>query len=407
MNKNKYDVIIVGAGYCGSVLSYYLKKNLNVLIIENNKSILKKFLLTGKGYSNITNTLPTKEFLSNIIDNDKFLYSSITKYNSKNVLEWCDELKIRYQEKTSNRIHLTDSNEKFRTYLFDHLQKYPNLSFKFKTKIKSISKQEDFFKVKDNEGNIYEAKYVVLSTGGLSFVKNDIFGSGYRIASSLDHTIKPTYAIGVGLNLNNKLFNNLQGVSATDVTISVLNSEGKIIVKETGNLMFTHFGLGGPVIRRVSGLVSKHLLSNPKVKIVISFMDEKEIMSQLRKNKKFSNCFSTISKKLLFELFDKYDLNKEIDLGNISNLQIENIVKALSKNEIEINSTQDIRLAINTGGGVNTKEISPNSFESKNCKDLYIIGEILDINPKSNGFNLTCCYSMARVCADAINKIND
>ncbi|MGL4950761.1 MAG: FAD-dependent oxidoreductase, partial [Mycoplasma sp.] len=126
MTNNIYDVIIIGGGYSGCVLAYYLNKEKKVLVVENNKSILKKFLISGKGYSNIANTLPKDEFIKNIIDNNKFLYSAISKYSYRDILSWCDELNIKYEEKTKHRIHLIDSNEKFRTYLLNEFEKFPN-----------------------------------------------------------------------------------------------------------------------------------------------------------------------------------------------------------------------------------------------------------------------------------------
>ncbi|MGL4948386.1 MAG: aminoacetone oxidase family FAD-binding enzyme [Mycoplasma sp.] len=404
MNKTIHDVIIIGGGYSGSVLTYYLDENLSILMLENNKSILKKFLLTGKGYSNITNTLPNKEFLENVIGNKKFLYPTITKYNSTNILEWCDSLKIKYFEKTNNRIHLIDSNEKFRTILCEKLESKKNLEMKFNVNVSDIRKEGDHYQVFDSNGNTYYAKKVVMASGGLSFIKSDIFGSGYKIASKLNHRIEKTYPIGVGIVMNEDIFYGLQGTSVTDTTIKVLDNNNKVITQETGNLMVTHFGIGGPVVRRISGFISKYLLENKSVKINISFMEPERINAELNAKSRFFDCFRNFSKKMLFNIFEKHNLNHDLDLGNLSNKQRSDIIDCLTNNTFTINKTDKIQVAISTGGGVSLKEINPNSFESKNYRDLYFIGEILDLNLKSNGFNLTMCYATARMCADNINN---
>ncbi|MGL4950939.1 MAG: aminoacetone oxidase family FAD-binding enzyme, partial [Mycoplasma sp.] len=322
----------------------------------------------------------------------------------RDILSWCDELNIKYEEKTKHRIHLIDSNEKFRTYLLNEFEKFPNLEFKFETNVKQVSYENEIYSIKDKSGQIYKSKKLVFATGGLSYIRDEIFGSGYKLASSFNHTIANTYPIGVGLILKSEWLDIMQGVSASDVKVSVYDRNENLIVEEKGNLMFTHFGLGGPVIRRVSGLISKHLMNNQSVKINLSFMEENEILKELSRNKRFFHCFKDVSKKLLFELFDKEDMNHDIDLGNISKVQKSLIIKCLTNNEFIINNTQQIQLAINTGGGIKLNEITPNSFESKNYKGLYFIGEILDVNPKSNGFNLTSYYMMARCCADHINN---
>lgn len=401
-----YDVIIVGAGFSGCITAKYLDRNLSVLMIDQNNLILKKFLMTGKGYSNITNTLEINKFMSNIIDNNKFSYSSLTKYNSKNILEMCDEMKIRYFEKTPNRIHLLDSNEKFKEIFFNELVNKENLDLKFNTKVTSITYDIDHFVVTSRNVETYYAKSVVIGTGGMSFGKfTGSDGYGYVLAQQFKHTIKTIYPIGVGIDVDDEELIKLQACTMSNVCATVYDQNNKILCSETSELIFTHYGLGGPVIRRVSGYVSKQLTKYSSVKISICFFNEKIITDELKKYRYLNQCFKMANKKVISYLLDKIKININAETSNLTKQQINSVINILSNFELNIKKTRSIAEATNTGGGINLKEINPSTFMSKIQQNLYFIGEVIDLNPRTNGFNLTICYSSARVVADQLNNI--
>lgn len=399
-----YDVIIIGAGFSGCITAKYLDNNLSVMMVDQNNLILKKFLMTGKGYSNITNTLGINDFLNNIIDNNKFLYSSLSKYNSKNILEMCDDMKIRYFEKTPNRIHLLDSNEKFKEIFLNELIAKPNLDLKFNIKITSITHNIDHFVVTNRNIETYYAKNVVIATGGMSFGKfTGSDGYGYVLAQQFKHTIKPIYPIGVGIDVNDQQLLNLQASTMSNVCVTVYDQNNKPFHTETSELIFTHYGLGGPVIRRVSGYVSKQLIKYSNVKIIICFFDQKVILEELKKYRYLNQCFRMANKKVMAYLFDKIKININSETSNLTKQQVNSIIDGLSKFELNIKKTRSIAEATNTGGGINLKEINPSTFMSKLQPNLYFIGEVIDLNPRTNGFNLTACYCSARVVADQLN----
>lgn len=400
-----YDVIIVGAGFSGCITAKYLDRNLSVLMIDQNNLILKKFLMTGKGYSNITNTLEINKFMSNIIDNNKFSYSSLTKYNSKNILQMCDDMSIRYFEKTPNRIHLLDSNEKFKEIFMNELVNKENLDLRFNTKVTSITYNIDHFVVTSRNVETYYAKSVVIATGGMSFAKfTGSDGYGYVLAQQFKHTIKTIYPIGVGIDVDDEQLIKLQACTMSNVCATVYDHNNKILCTETSELIFTHYGLGGPVIRRVSGYVSKQLITHPSAKISICFFNEKIIIDELKKYRYLNQCFKMANKKVISYLFDKIKIDINAETSNLTKQQINSIINILSNFELNIKKTRSITEATNTGGGINLKEINPSTFMSKIQENLYFIGEVIDLNPRTNGFNLTICYSSARVVADQINN---
>lgn len=165
--------------------------------------------------------------------------------------------------------------------------------------------------------------------------------------------------------------------------------------------MFTHYGLGGPLIRRVSGYVTKYLQTNKKCKLVIEYINEKIVNEELNKNLKLSQCFKWCNKTIIKNLLG--DLTSLEDIKNIKKEDKKKLIEALSNVTYEIESYEPIEQAINTGGGINLKDINPNTMESKIQKGLYFIGEVLDVNPRTNGYNITVCYSTAMTCISAIN----
>lgn len=391
-----YDLIIIGIGVSGTFALTNLSDNINILAIDRNNDILSKFMVSGKGKSNITNTLPIEEFLKNIIDNNKFLYSSLTKYNSTNILDFLNKLGIQYHEKSKNRIHLIDSNEIFRKKIKDLISKRKNTKIKLNTNVENIKKNKNIFFIKTNNGE-FKSTNVLISSGGLSYKNFGCDDTCVKIAKSFGHTIKDQYPIGIGLNANFE--KKLQGISQEDVNISVIVNE-KVIYNEYGSIMITHYGFGGPVIRRVSGYVTKAMLNNDKTEIEIQWIDRAQAETDLKKNKNISQCFKQLNKSIKSYLTKEF---KDLDLKNTSKKTKEMILNKICSDRYIITSHQGFTTAINTGGGIDVKELNPKTYESKLVNGLYFIGEIIDINPRTNGFNITVCYSTSMMFSDNFN----
>lgn len=394
----KYNLIIVGAGVSGTFAAISEENKLKTLIIEKNDVILKKFMISGKGKSNITNTSDTKVFLNNLIEANKFLYPAISRYNSQHILKFLDSLKISYYAKQKNRIHLSDSNSSFRKKVLKILND-KHVDIAYKTEVIDITSNNGLFEIK-TRADTYCCQYLIIATGGMSFPMTGSDGFGYQIATKLNHQIKPIYPIGVGLYINDQKLRNLQGISQDNVNVKVFWNN-KIKYEETGSLMFTHYGIGGPVIRRISGYISKWLLEHQACDIEISFIDKKDVINELHNKKNLNNCFNQINKNLKKFLLDGIS---NTDLKNIRKQDFNKIVLNFCNHRFKISKTQDINHAINTGGGVCLSQINPNSYESKLVSNLFFIGEVLDLNPRTNGYNITTCFCTANMCIKYINK---
>lgn len=395
----KFDLIIIGAGVSGCFCAINKKDNIKTLLIDSNDCILKKFMITGKGKSNIANTSKIEIFIKNIIDSNKFIYPSLIRHNGNNIIEFLDEIGIKYYEKEPNRFHLQESNNNFRKKIIDILNK-KEINITLNEQVIDVIKKDDHFVIETKNKKKFISNKLVIATGGKSFSKLGCKGFGYDIGKKFNHKIEQLYPIGVGLHINDEKMKVLQGISFDNVKATVF-WENKVKYSEVGSIMFSHYGLGGPLIRRISGYVTKYLQNHNSCKIKICYIDKKIVEDEINNNKQLNACFRNYNKSVIKFLLR--DFKNHNDLCNLKKEIKNQIINAITNVEYEINSFEPIEQAINTGGGINLKNIDPNTMESKLVNGLYFIGEVLDINPRTNGYNITVCYSTANSCIDDIN----
>lgn len=220
MKQKIYDLLIIGAGVSCCFGLLHLKSNINTLVLEKNNEILKKFMITGKGKSNIANNSDVNIFLSNLIESNKFLYPCLTKYNGNNILKILDKYKLSYYEKEPYRYHLNDSNSKFRNIILKHINENKNINLKLNTNVIDIEKKNDVFHVITTSEK-FLSKNVIVATGGLSFKNLGASDFAYKIAKKFNHQLSKIYPIGVGLYLDELKIKQLQGISLDNVNIKV------------------------------------------------------------------------------------------------------------------------------------------------------------------------------------------
>lgn len=408
MNKI-YDLIIIGAGPSSTYLALNLNENINTLIIDRNDQILKKFLLSGGGKANITNCCDFETLLNNMIYGSKnFMYHAFKTNPYTDIINFLKENKLDYaQRENSNKIHLLCNNKVFISRVLDKLNKKQNIEFKFKTRVINVFKKNDLFSI-EIENSIIYSKKVVVATGGLSFSKfANTSGDGYKFAKSFNHTINKTFPMGISIDLLKQIpqFETLTGTSFKDVKCELF-IDNKKIISETNDLMITTNGIGGPIIRRVSGYITFNKEKN--VYILLSLLNQEKLLLTLNKIKKLNELwkeFNFFTKKFIQNFYKNLNLNSNSDVKNFSKQLKNKIINYFVNIKIDnFNKTFKYEPAINTGGGINTKEINPINFMSKIVDNLYFIGEVLDVNAKTGGFNLTVCYASALCCANHINK---
>lgn len=356
----KYQNIIIGSGPSGLMCAANLNQN-STLILEKNSHIGGKIKVSGGGRCNITNNKPVDKLLEYIVHNPKFLYPSFNNFNAQDIITWFEQRGCELIEEDHNRMFPIShsSNSIIRTLrkvILDNCQK-----IKTDYEVKKIYfDQEDSVYIINDE---YQCQNLIIATGGKTYQHLGTTGDGYQFAQQFNHTITDLYPCETPLISHDELITNkqLQGISLRDVqaTIYVNNKKKKTISQD---ILFTHFGLSGPLALHFSYFVIAAKKKKHPVKIVLDL----------------NSC--DIPKKM----------QKIIDDDYLT---------------INITDTKGWRTAFVTNGGVKLKEISPQTFESKLQENLFFIGEVLDINAFTGGYNLTTCLSEGVLCAKHINSL--
>ena len=409
-------VIVVGGGPSGmmSAIASAEKKN-EVILIEKMNSLGRKLLITGKGRCNITSSLDMDEFIKNIPSNGKFLYSAFKNYTNLDIINFLRNQGLQTKEERGNRVFpITDKSQDVLNCFMKKLKEL-NVKIIYNTEIKEIlideiNNTKKVKGVKTNKGIVYNAEKVIIATGGKSYPLTGSTGDGYKMAENIGHHITKIKPSLVPLNiLEINICRNLQGLNLRNTKIKILDKENsKTIYEDFGEMIFTHFGISGPIILSSSAhLVRykdiKEKLKNNKIEILIdlkpALSEEKLDHRILRdfsnlKNKQFKNSLNDLlPNKLIDVIINRSGINPEKRVNEINKNERKDLVKLLKNFNLTIKGFRPIEDAIITSGGIDVKEISPKTMESKLVDNLYFAGEIIDVDGYTGGFNLQIAYS--------------
>ena len=413
-------VIVVGGGPAGMMSAITSAENNNeVIIIEKNNLLGKKLLITGKGRCNITSSLGMNEFIKNIPGNGKFLYSAFQNYTNLDIINFLKNQGLQVKEERGNRIFPVTDKSKDVLDCFINRLKELNVKIIYNTKIKEIiveknNGSETVTGVRTDKNVIYNAEKVIIATGGKSYPLTGSTGDGYKMAENLGHHITKIQPSLVPLNiLKLSTCKNLQGLNLKNIEIKILDEENqKIIYKDFGEMIFTHFGISGPIILSSSAhLVRykniKEKFHNNKIKIIIDLrpaLSEEKLDSRILrdfeslKNKQFKNSLNDLlPHKLIDIVIDRSRINPDKRVNEINKNERKNLVKLLKGFTLTVKGFRPIEDAIITSGGIDIKEINPKTMESKLIKNLYFAGEVIDVDGYTGGFNLQIAYSTGYV----------
>ena len=403
-------VIVIGGGPAGIMAAITAAENGNkVTLLEKMERLGRKLLITGKGRCNITSSLPINEFIENTPGNGQFLYSSFKNYTNRDIIEFLNKEGLKVKEERGNRIFPVTDKSLDVLECFKNKLKNLNVDIRYNTKVTEIIPKENKLQVK-TEKNTFEAEKVILATGGKSYPLTGSTGDGYKLAEKLGHTITKIRPSLVPLECYNRnTCKKLQGLSLRNIKIELKNIENnKIIYEDFGEMLFTHFGVSGPVILSSSAHLVRYknieeLLKNKKISLKIDFkpalseekLDERILRDFAElKNKQFKNSLDKLlPQKLIPIIIEESKINPEKKVNEITKKERKNLVKLLKDFELSISDFRPIEEAIITSGGINIKEINPKTMESKLVKGLYFAGEIIDVDSYTGGFNLQIAYS--------------
>lgn len=403
------NVIIIGGGPAGMLAGISAARSgYKVTIIEKMNSCGKKLLITGKGRCNITNSTDINGFIENTPCNGRFLYGALSNFDNNDIINLLENEGVKTKVERGGRVF--PDSDKSQDVLNALISILKDLNVKILTNIEvtRIIVEDGVVKgVKLNTNEEINAEKVILATGGKSYPVTGSTGDGYKLAKEVGHTITDIKPSLIPLVSKNEECGKLQGLSLRNVAIKLKNND-KVIYEDFGEMLFTHYGVSGPVILSASAHLiryknSDNLLKNGDIKLDIdlkpALSEEKLDLRILRdfeevKNKEFKNSLDKLlPQKLIPVVIEKTKINPKKQVNEITKEERQRIIKILKGFEITINGIRPIEEAIITSGGISTKEINPKTMESKIAKGLYFAGEIIDVDALTGGFNLQIAWS--------------
>lgn len=404
-----YDAIVVGGGPSGMFAAIGAKdENTKVLLIEKNNTLGNKMKISGGGRCNLSNTSDIDNLIKNIPGNGRFLYSALNQFSNNDVINFFENtLGVKTKVEDRGRVFPMDDNSKT---LIDSLHSYLEkigVDIIFNSTVKELI-------INNNkaEGVILEynqkiiGRSIILATGGVSYPKTGSTGDGHFIAKAAGHHITDLFPSSVPLLSEDYAIKErlLQGISLRNVEISLYDSLNKLIKKEQGDMIFTHFGLSGPAILRISRYVYLTQLNNNKpLKLLIDILpdigeieltdDITKIITENSKKQLFNGFKGLLPEKLLLVIINMITDNPEKKLIELSIKEKQELVNLIKKFPVNVVGTKQLKEAIVTGGGINIKEINPKTLESKLIEGLFFVGELIDIDAYTGGFNMQVAFS--------------
>lgn len=396
----KFDVVVVGGGPAGMMAAIAAAEyGAQVCLLEPNERLGKKLNITGKGRCNVTNNCSVEELLQNTPCNGRFLYSAFSQYDTADVIAFFEANGVPLKTERGNRVFPVSDRA------FDisgALEKYmKQLGIRIvRDRAEHLIRENDVLCGVQGERDRYDAQRVIIATGGVSYPLTGSTGDGYRMAESAGHTIVEPRGSLVPLCAAGDFCQKLQGLSLRNVAIRVYENQKKIY-EDFGEMLFTHFGVTGPLILSASSHMRKYGKASYRMEIDLKpALDEqtldKRLLSDFNKhvNSDFVNALGELLPRKLIEPFvELTGIDPHVKIHDITREQRRKILTLLKALPVEITGPRPVRDAIITSGGVAVKEVNPSTMESKILTGLYFAGEVLDVDAYTGGFNLQIAWS--------------
>ena len=403
-------VIVIGAGAAGMMAAYSSALCGNkVTVFERNEKAGKKLFITGKGRCNITNDSDVETILNNIITNRKFMYSAIYSFSNEDVKAFFEENGLHLKVERGNRIFPVSDKSSDVINTLKKALRNENVEIEYNILVKDLVVEDNTVKgVVLKDGRKVYADKVIMATGGMSYPVTGSDGKGFDILRKYGHTITDLSPALVPMNVKEEFAKELQGLSLKNVDISFYRKEGdkKPVYEEFGEMLFTHFGISGPIVLSGSSVAGKYL----KEGNLIARIDLKPALSReqlddriLREftngiNKDIVNVMDNLlPKKLIPVMLDYCEIESHKKVNSISKEERNRMVEAFKGLKLTVTSLRGFNEAIITQGGVKVKEVDPGTMESKIISNLYLAGEMLDVDALTGGYNLQIAWSTGRL----------
>ncbi len=404
------DVIVIGGGPAGMFAAITAaEQGSRVLLLEANDRLGKKLLITGKGRCNVTNNCSGQEVMQNVPRNGRFLYSALEACPPNFVMDFFEKHGCPLKTERGNRVFpVSDKAQSVLTCLQNEMKRK---SVHLKTaRVQQILVENGIVTgVKTNTGTI-SAKTVILATGGVSYPTTGSTGDGYRMAQELGHTLIAPEGSLVPLETEGDTCQLMQGLSLRNVAVKLLDAKGKVLYKDFGELLFTHFGISGPTVLSASA----HL-KGQGCKLLIDLkpaLDENKLNDrilrdlEMYKNRTMENALTDLLPRTMIPVvLDMLQIARQQQANALTKQQRRSLVELLKAFPVTITGKRPVAEAIITSGGIKVSEIDPKTMASKLISGLYFAGEIIDCDAYTGGFNLQIAWSTGYAAGMAVKKL--
>mgnify|MGYP000886522476 CR=1 FL=1 len=398
-------IFVVGGGASGMMAAIAAGRNGHkVTLFEKNEKLGKKLYITGKGRCNLTNNCDRDTFFNNVISNPKFLYKAFNTFSTTDVIDFFEQLGLKTKTERGSRVFpISDKSSDIISALRDELIRL-GVDIRYNSEVSHILCESGAFRgirLKDNDDELL-ADAVIIGTGGLSYPLTGSTGDGYKFAKKYGHSVTDLSPSLVALYVSESYVKELMGLSLKNISITI-NCGKKKVYDDFGELLFTHFGVSGPVILSASRFIIPHISSKEDIILSIdlkpALLNEQLDQRVLRdfdefKNKQFKNSLGHLLPNKLIDVIIRLScIDPEKQVNSITKEERLRLVNIIKNFTLHITRLASYNQAVITKGGINIKEINPQTMESKLIKNMYFVGEVLDLDALTGGFNLQIAWS--------------
>lgn len=414
--EEKTGCVIIGAGASGLLAAGTLAEyGVDTLILEKNHRAAKKVLITGKGRCNVTNCCDISEFMGNVAAGGRFLYSALSRFSPYDTMGFFEDKGVPLKVERGQRVFpQSDKAEDIADALLQYALGANNKIW-YDCPVRSLLLEDGMVRgVVLGDGQKIVSEKVIVCTGGKSYPGTGSTGDGYFFAKQAGHTVNPPVPSLIPLVIQEPFCKDAQGLSLRNISLKAVDEKtGKVIFEQLGEMLFTHFGVSGPLV--LSASCHMRPMESGRYKLFIDLkpgLDDKQLDARLQRdfekfhNRDFINSLSDLlPRKLIGVLVHESGIPGAQKVNQITRQQRQAFCRLLKAFPMTVEGTRPIQEAIITSGGVELKEVQPKTMESKLVRGLYFAGEVLDADAYTGGFNLQIAFSTARAAADAIGQL--